>query len=226
MTRETYTLLENFMLRNAGDSAHDREHIYRVLYNALAIAKTEEKVDYDILITACLLHDVGRPEQFADPKVCHAQVGSKKAYAFLVENGFSADFADQVRHCILTHRFRVARPPQSLEAKILFDADKLDVTGALGIARSLQYRATVSEPLYTLNESGEVSDGENDAASSFFREYHFKLKKLYDRFYTPKGKEMAETRRTIAEDFYHALYQEVAPGYRAGKQALKELLDE
>ena len=63
MTRETYTLLENFMLQNAGDSAHDREHIYRVLYNALAIARTEENVDYDILIAACLLHDVGRPEQ-------------------------------------------------------------------------------------------------------------------------------------------------------------------
>ena len=55
------------MLASTSDSAHDREHIYRVLYNALAIARTEENVDYDILIAACLLHDVGRPEQFADP---------------------------------------------------------------------------------------------------------------------------------------------------------------
>ena len=225
MNVKTYKLLEDFMLQNAGDSAHDREHIYRVLYSALAIAKTEESVDYDILIAACLLHDVGRPEQFADPKVCHAQVGSEKAYSFLIANGFSADFADQVRRCILTHRFRVARPPQSLEAKILFDADKLDVTGALGIARTLQYKATTLEPLYLVGEDGLVSNGENDTVSSFFREYHFKLKNLYDRFYTTEGKAIAEGRRKIAEDFYRALYSEVAPGYREGKLTLDAMLD-
>ena len=226
MTRETYTLLENFMLQNARDSAHDREHIYRVLYNALAIAKTEDNVDYDILIAACLLHDVGRPEQFADPKVCHAQAGSEKAYLFLIENGFSAEFADEVRQCILTHRFRVARPPESLEAKILFDADKLDVTGALGIARTLQYKATTLEPLYLVKEDGTVSNGEDDPVSSFFREYHFKLKNLYDRFYTIAGKAMAEDRRKIAEDFYRALYSEVAPGYTEGRTELTKRLTE
>lgn len=226
MTREIYTLLENFMLSTTADSAHDREHIYRVLYNALAIARTEENVDYDILVAACLLHDVGRPEQFADPKVCHAQVGSEKAYIFLIENGFSTDFADQVRHCILTHRFRIARPPQSLEARILFDADKIDVTGALGIARTLLYKGTMEEPLYLLDENGAVSNGENDPVSSFFREYHFKLKKLYDRFYTTAGKAMAQERRKSAEDFYNALYGEVAPGYRDGKQTLDALLEE
>ena len=226
MDVKTYKLLEEYMLRNAGDSAHDREHIYRVLYNALAIAKTEENVDYDILIAACLLHDVGRPEQFADPKVCHAQAGSEKAYLFLIENGFSAEFADKVRHCILTHRFRVARQPQSLEAKILFDADKLDVTGALGIARTLMYKGTVTEPLYLLDERGEVSNGENDPVSSFFREYHFKLKNLYDRFYTVAGKAMAEKRRKIAEDFYCALYSEVAPGHTEGRTELTKWLTE
>lgn len=226
MDVKTYKLLEDYMLQNAGDSAHDREHIYRVLYNALAIAKTEENVDYDVLIAACLLHDVGRPEQFADPGVCHAQVGSEKAHAFLKANGFSADFADQVRHCILTHRFRVSRPPQSLEARILFDADKLDVTGALGIARTLQYKAATGDPLYLVGEDGTVSNGESDPISSFFREYHFKLKNLYDRFYTAAGKAMAEDRRKIAEDFYHALYNEVAPGYAAGKADLEKHLME
>lgn len=226
MDVKTYKLLEAYMLQNAGDSAHDREHIYRVLYNALAIARTEENVDYDILLAAALLHDVGRPEQFADPKVCHAEAGSEKAYAFLLENGFSEAFAEAVRSCILTHRFRVARPPQSIEAKILFDADKLDVTGALGIARTLLYKGTVTEPLYLLDERGAVSNGENDPVSSFFREYHFKLKNLYDRFYTAAGKAMAEDRRRIAEDFYHALYQEVAPGYQDGKQMLTALLNE
>ena len=55
MTRETYTLLEDYMLSCMEDSAHDKEHIYRVLYAALDIAGTEKDVDMDVLITACLM---------------------------------------------------------------------------------------------------------------------------------------------------------------------------
>ena len=137
MTRETYQAIESYMRSCMDDSAHDCEHVYRVLYNALEIAKAEQNVDYDILITACLLHDIGRKEQIADPSLCHAAVGSEKAYRFLLEMGKDEAFAVQVKHCIQTHRFRKNLPPQTTEAKILFDADKLDVTGAIGIARSL-----------------------------------------------------------------------------------------
>ena len=79
MNKETYDLIEGYMLSSMDDAAHDKEHIYRVLYTALDIAKTEEDVDMDVLITACLLHDVGRKEQFENPKLCHAQVGAEKA---------------------------------------------------------------------------------------------------------------------------------------------------
>ena len=64
MTKDNYTLLENYMLSCMEDSAHAKEHIYRVLYTALDIAGTEEAVDMDVLISACLLHDFGRREQF------------------------------------------------------------------------------------------------------------------------------------------------------------------
>lgn len=60
MTIGTYSLLENYMLSCMDDSAHDKEHIYRVLYHAMEIAKTLQNVDYDVLIAACLLHDIGR----------------------------------------------------------------------------------------------------------------------------------------------------------------------
>ena len=208
MDRKTYELLECYMLRCMQDSAHDREHIYRVLDNALVIAR-EESVNCDILIAACLLHDIGRPDQLADPSLCHAQVGSEKAYRFLREQGFAEAFARQVRDCIRTHRFRRDDTPESLEAKILFDADKLDVTGAIGIARTLVYKGTVTEPLYTRRPDGTVSDGEGDKAPSFFQEYHRKLTKLYDRFYTQKGKELALERKAAAENFYRNLYREV-----------------
>lgn len=221
MKKETYALIENYMLSCMDDSAHDAEHIYRVLYNALEIAGDEENVDHDILITACLLHDIGRREQFADPTLCHAAVGSEKAKTFLLEQGFLADFAEQVAHCIATHRFRKSNQPQTIEAKILFDADKLDVTGAIGIARTLMYKADTKERLYTLRPDGTISNGEGETAPSFFREYKFKLEKLYDRFYTAKGAAMAIERRQIAADYYNALYREVNDGYVSGKQRLQ-----
>lgn len=58
MKTENFSLFENYMISCMGDSAHDKEHIYRVLYNALDIASKEENVDYDVLICACLLHDI------------------------------------------------------------------------------------------------------------------------------------------------------------------------
>ena len=80
MDRTTYELIENYMLSWMKDSAHDKDHIYRVLYNALDIASGEEMVDYDVLVCACLLHDIGRQEQFEDPGLCHAEEGAKKAF--------------------------------------------------------------------------------------------------------------------------------------------------
>ena len=224
MTNETYQLLENYMRSCMADSAHDAEHVYRVLYNALAIAQAETEVDYDVLITACLLHDIGRKEQFADSSLCHAAVGAEKARRFLTENGFAPDFAEAVAHCIRTHRFRKAMPPQTVEAKILFDADKLDVTGAIGIARTLMYKADMAEPLYHVLPDGHISDGTEDLGPSFFREYKFKLEKMYDRFYTKTGEAMARQRRKIAADFYESLYREVNTGYTEGKNALQSYL--
>ena len=226
MTKERYTLLEDFMLSCMEDAAHDKEHIYRVLFNALQIAQREAQVDHDVLIAACLLHDIGRKEQFADPSLCHAMVGAEKAYDFLVRQGFGQVFAEQVRHCIQTHRFRKALQPQTVEAKILFDADKLDVTGAIGIARTLMYKADMAEPLYHVLPDGKISDGTEDLGSSFFREYKFKLEKMYDRFYTAAGEEMACQRQKIAADFYESLYREVNAGYQTGRQQLESLLQE
>lgn len=225
MDRATFQKIESYMLSVMADSAHDAEHIYRVLSNAMVIAREETGVNYDILITACLLHDIGRPDQIRDPSVCHAAVGCEKAYAFLTENGFSSDFAASVRDCIRTHRFRKNDQPESLEAKILFDADKLDVVGAIGVARTLVYKGTVTEPLYTRRPDGTISDGAGEEQHSFFREYHRKLNKLYDRFYTAAGCRLAQSRRAAAQSFYESLYREVTALDESGKLALNEILE-
>lgn len=222
MDKETYCLLEDFMLSCMDDTAHDKEHIYRVLYNALEIAAAENDVDYDILIAACLLHDIGRKEQFENPELCHAIIGGEKAYNFLLVNGFEIYYAEQVKQCIQTHRYRRNNPPQSLEAKILFDADKLDAAGAIGIARTLLYKGIVSEPLYSVLPNGLISNGENDVMPSFFQEYKYKLEKLYSNFYTEKATQIAKERQSIAVKYYDSLYQEVNSSYLNGRYELKK----
>lgn len=224
MNKETYSLLETYMLSCMEDSAHDKEHVYRVLYYALEIAKTEECVNHDVLIGACLLHDIGRKEQFENPALCHAMVGSDKAYHFLTEHGFGTDYAEQVKHCIQTHRYRKSNLPQSLEAKILFDADKLDAAGATGIARTLVYKGIVTEPLYSVLPDGTVSTGADDRSPSFFQEYKYKLENLYSNFYTAKAAEMAKERQHIAVEFYECLYQEVNSAYQNGRSEFDRLV--
>ena len=224
MEKGTYTLLETYMQQCMDGSAHDREHVYRVLYQALDIAQGESDVDYDLLVAACLLHDIGRQEQLENPGLCHAQVGAEKAYRFLMEHGFDVAFCDAVKKCIVSHRFRKANPPESVEAKILFDADKLDVAGAIGIARTLQYQGQTERPLYFIREDGTVSDGTGDPAESFFQEYRYKLEKIYDRFYTVRGKALALERQKTAIRIYGDLLREVSEPYLTGGEALKNFV--
>ena len=231
MTKEQYRRIEDYMLACMGESAHDREHVYRVLYLALDIAETERAADRVILIAAALLHDVGRPEQTADQSLDHALVGADKAERFLRAQGYGEDFVTHVSACIRSHRFRRARPPESIEANILFDADKLDVCGATGIARTLQYGGSLGCPLYhrdaegRISDGGEGHDGKRDAAGiSFFQEYHYKLEKLYDRFLTPRGEELARQRKEAARAFYEALLSEVRSPEETGRTLLEVLL--
>ena len=224
MDKSQYQALEAYMDACMRDSAHDKEHVYRVLANAMVIAKAEKNVNYDVLICACLLHDIARGEQLADPKICHAQAGAQKAYRFLVDRGYDPSFADQVRSCIRTHRFRKSDQPETMEAKILFDADKLDVAGAVGVARTLIYQGTVCAPLYTRNPDSSISNGRGEEKESFFQEYCFKLEKLYDRFYTMQGKELALQRKQAAVSFYENLYREVRELDDQGKQELEQYL--
>lgn len=224
MNRTDYERIERYMLDCMKDSAHDREHVYRVLYGALEIAKTEPSAKPDVLVAACLLHDIGRKEQFENPALDHALIGGEKAYRFLISQGYEDAFAAHVRACIETHRFRKNRPPESIEAKILFDADKLDATGAAGIARTLMYSGNTGRPIYTRLADGSISDGTQSEDPSFFHEYRFKLEKLYDRFYTAEGARLARERKVIATAYYDALLREVRSPDARGKAQLERLL--
>jgi uncharacterized protein len=226
MNQHKFMIIEGMMLKSMDDSAHDKEHIYRVLHNALDIAAHEggkRPVDYDVLIAACLLHDIGRREQYENPALCHAQVGAEKAYEWLKCEGYGESFAQKVKDCIAAHRFRGNNLPNSAEGEILFDADKLDVAGAIGIARTFLYQGEMKEPIYTTDESGAILDGSGGEPDSFFYEYKHKLENIGDKMLTQRGREMALERKPAAVAFYSALLSEVRQGRDEGIAALQIL---
>lgn len=217
MTSAEYAALEGYMKSCASkdDPAHDAEHVYRVLFTSLHIARTlDQEVDLDVLIASCLLHDIGRKRQMENPALCHAAVGGELAYAYLRDRGRPEEFAAHVRQCVQSHRFRGDNRPRTIEAKILFDADKLDVSGVLGIARTLLYQGETGCPLYAAVDGGIDPGLEKTAPESFFREYHCKLSRLYDGFYTEEARRIAHTRRRSAEKFYESLEREILESRR------------
>lgn len=224
MKKDMYLQIEKYMLSLMNDSAHDNQHIYRVLFYALDIAK-EFDADMDVLIAASLLHDIGRGAQYSNPECDHAIVGAHMAYDFLRGLGWPENKASHVKACISTHRYRNSEQAESMEAKILFDADKLDATGAMGIARTLVYNGIISQPLYYTDESGKVLNGLNDEIPSFFHEYHWKLKNIYDEFYTERARSFAEARRKASIEFYENIYKEVCTAHQNGLVLLNGKLE-
>lgn len=210
MTRQEYKDIEFYMLECMKDSAHDKYHIYRVLNAAVEIARSETGVNQDVIIAASLLHDIGRDAQATGKCTCHAVFGAGMAYHFLIELGWSEADASHVSDCITTHRFRGDRQPATIEAKIIFDADKLDATGLIGIARTLIYAGQTHVPMYVLDDAGQIIP--DKSADSFISEYNFKLKNVYDTFYTPRGAELANSRKVDAQNFVDTLTKEIS-GY-------------
>lgn len=178
------------------DTAHDFDHVLRVLANAKQIAQ-KENADWDILRTAVLLHDVARADQNRTG-VDHAAEGARRARTILA--GESPDFIDAVSDAIATHRFRVAKPPQSIEAKILYDADKLDAIGAVGVARVFAFAGHKNNPLWAEDGSGKHSP---------LQEYRRKLIKLKDKLLTQSAKEIAENRHIFMVNFFEQMTAEI-----------------
>lgn len=224
MHSKQWQQLETYMLERMQDSAHDRQHVYRVLNNALEIARDEDHVNLDVLLAAAILHDVGRADETADPRADHAITGGDRAYQLLRDMGYPETFAEHVRQCIRTHRFRRNDPPASIEAQILFDADKLDVCGAIGIARTLMYSGAHGRPIYAQEADGSIRDGTCDTEDTFLREYRCKLEGMYGRFLTKRGAELAAKRQDAARNFCAALLSEIEDNADSARALLTQVL--
>ena len=194
MDKETLRKINNYMLTMTDGFIHDKTHVYRVTNQAISIAKEYSEVNMDVLIASCLLHDIGRIIQGKSNKVCHAVEGANRAYDFLKQLGWSEEYCVHVKDCIISHRYKTETSPKTIEAKILFDSDKLDMTGAIGISRVLLYKGYMNQPVYG-----------DDCEDSFLEEYRDRLLKVYDVFYTEQARKIAFERKKLTEIFYEQI---------------------
>lgn len=191
MDKITFNRIVEYVLQENDGFIHDSSHSVRVTNLAYRIAKTFEVVDMDVLIASCLLHDIGRIKQGNDCSICHAEEGGKMAYDFLQTLGWSREKCMKVRECIVSHRYKSAVMPRTIEAKILYDADKLDMTGAIGIARVLLYKGYMKKSIYNSKDK-----------DSFLNEYRDRLLRVYDSFYTEEARKIADNRKALTHLFY------------------------
>jgi uncharacterized protein len=188
------------------DAAHDFDHVLRVLVLAERIAEAEG-ADLEIVRAAALLHDVARAETAGTGR-CHAQVGAERARQIL--DGNPPECVEAVARAIVSHRFRRGSAPATLEAKVLFDADKLDAIGAVGVARAYVVGGQRGSRLWADVPVG-YAEGDLPSAREHtpVHEFVFKLSQLKYRIYTETGKVIAEERHVYMAAFFQRLGQEV-----------------
>ena len=197
MVRRPQLGIERARSLYGGDSAHDFDHVLRVLSAAERIAPAE-RADPRIVRTAVLLHDIGR-EQERREGGDHATIGALRARAVL--DDWSAEDVDAVCHAIETHRFRVERPPQTPEARVVHDADKLDAIGAIGVARAFAFGGHHGRRLWAEDEEGEHTS---------LQEFRVKLCRVRERLLTDVAREIAAERHAFMVRFFDRMGDEVA----------------
>lgn len=186
--------------------SHNWSHVESVYGLALKIGR-EENADLFVLSLAALLHDIGRKEEFIkNGEICHAEYGKELAEKILGKYKVSNEITQKVLHCIETHRFRKDLVPESKEAKILFDADKLDCIGAIGVIRAYAWVGEKNIALYSdKNFLGTGYEKEHSPVT----EFNFKLSKVKDRLFTDTGKKIAKHRHNFMVNFFDEMKREL-----------------
>ena len=168
---------------SGNSGGHDVEHTMRVYRNAKMLAEKERKGDQTVIKLAALLHDVDDPKLFKTKNNANART-------FLATIGITCALADQICETINAVSFsqNKGKRPETIEAMIVQDADRLDAMGAIGIARTFAYGGEHGRPL-------------TDSVKHFYD----KLLLLKDLMNTETGKKIAERRHKYLLGFLKEL---------------------
>ncbi len=192
---------------STANGSHDWEHTLRVVRLCERLGP-KEGADMIVLMAAAYLHDIGRAFQDASKgAICHAEKGAVLAAPFVRNLSLTDGQKGNIIHCIESHRFRGSQRPDTLEAQVLFDADKIDAIGAIGVARAFLFAGEVGARLH--NPSIDIEETESYSRDDTgYREFKVKLCKIKDRMLTPSGRSFARERHQFMVSFFDRFIQE------------------
>ncbi|MGF1475725.1 MAG: HD domain-containing protein [Geminicoccaceae bacterium] len=194
-----------------GDGSHGLHHSRRVWANARKIASREaQPVDGEVLVAAAFLHDLVNPPKNAPDRARASLLSADRAVDLLRTHGFAASKLDAVHHAIHAHSFSAAIEPQTIEAKILQDADRLESLGAIGLARTFYVAGRMDSELF---DPEDLMAKHRPLDDKRFAIDHFqtKLLKLPALLNTEAAKAIADERVAFLRRFLAQLQEELCP---------------
>lgn len=184
--------------------SHGWDHVQRVVRTAGRIAAAEGADPFIVQVSA-ILHDIARETQDASHgKQDHASLGSAMAHEFLLASGLDINRARHIADCIATHRYRGKNAPATLEAKVVYDADKLDSVGAVGIGRAFLFAGEVGAKLHNHDTDIHATSAYSEEDTAY-REFTMKLKHIKDKMLTEEGRRIARDRHDFMVKFFERL---------------------
>ena len=193
--------------KDAGDAAHGLDHIKRVVANAKRLADASEAEPF-VVVPAAWLHDCVSVAKDSELRSQASALAAKQAREFLEQSGYPDQWLDAIGHAIEAHSFSAGIHPETLEAQIVQDADRLDALGAIGIARCLQTGTAMGSILY-YSDDPFADDRVADDKVSTIDHFYTKLLTLADTMQTKVGRSEANRRTDFMKRYLQQLRWEI-----------------
>ena len=198
--------------------AHDVFHAKRVRDLSLRLADQHpESVDRDVLAAAAWFHDIGRPLERVGRIEDHDEWAANEVTTLLQAEDVATDRISAIEHCLRAHSIRASSPePATVEARLLFDADKLDATGAVGLVRLaciVGERSGRTGNQYAIIDDASTLDGDSPDVPDIglLREW---ARERIDALYTDPGRRLGEARWDVMENFLDQFTREITADQR------------
>lgn len=189
------------------DAAHDISHVQRVVNTAKKLAM-EEGADLSIVLPAAYLHDCFTYPKDHPNRKQSSIIAAKKAVAFLESIDYPRQYHDAIAHAIEAHSFSANIRPNTLEAKVVQDADRLDALGAIGITRCIQVSTEFDAQLYD-NKDIFAQQRELDDKQFTLDHFQTKLFKIAETMNTESARREAHKRKAFMQAYIEQLHDEV-----------------
>ena len=202
---------EFFNGKKITDASHDLSHFQRVWGFAQKIIATEgNSCDKLVVLAACYFHDIVSFEKNDPRRSQSSLLAAEATVEILRDMKFPEDMLAKVHHAVHAHSFSAQVPPQTIEAKIVQDADRMEALGPIGIARCFYVSGRMQRPLFhpqdPLAKNRDLDD-QNYALDHF----SIKLLKLHETMTTEGGRTLAKARTEVVYQFMMDLADDVQP---------------